>query len=228
MGILDFDTPPGASSSSGPSDTPPSDLTCETCGVGLYYAGRGRKPRFCEDHKTSSSKASGSTTGTKRGKVSDQELNDAVSNLSDLYDLIGLPLSIVSPPAAQMWEFQVQGNAELEFTGLNDRNRRYLANNKKLVQRINQRGDQGSTIAFVGAQIFAIAPVMLILYGTMTQSRAQRAQQRAASAPPPSPHYDYDADPVDIDQEVFGNAPPPPPTTDAGGAPDLDDMVFGR
>lgn len=26
-------------------------LTCETCGMPLHYGGRGRKPRFCDEHK---------------------------------------------------------------------------------------------------------------------------------------------------------------------------------
>lgn len=35
---------------------------CETCGTGLYYAGRGRPPRFCEEHKPISPNRTGSTS----------------------------------------------------------------------------------------------------------------------------------------------------------------------
>jgi len=38
-----------------PLDVPPPvsdfDYACETCGKELTYAGRGRKPRFCKEHK---------------------------------------------------------------------------------------------------------------------------------------------------------------------------------
>jgi len=34
-----------------PEDKPAGDLTCITCGRALTYAGRGRKPIYCEDHK---------------------------------------------------------------------------------------------------------------------------------------------------------------------------------
>ena len=37
-----------------PADVPPTDapdLACLTCGKGLVYGGRGRKPQYCEDHK---------------------------------------------------------------------------------------------------------------------------------------------------------------------------------
>jgi hypothetical protein len=45
------------------------DLTCETCGLALNYGGRGRKPRFCSDHKPGARSATGSTPAKrKRGK----------------------------------------------------------------------------------------------------------------------------------------------------------------
>ncbi len=36
-------------------------LTCETCGLPLHYGGRGRKPRFCDEHKPNRKAVDGST-----------------------------------------------------------------------------------------------------------------------------------------------------------------------
>lgn len=50
---------------------PPTDerLSCETCGKTLVYSGRGRKPKYCDEHKRSSSpttKRSGSNTPNEK------------------------------------------------------------------------------------------------------------------------------------------------------------------
>lgn len=34
------------------SEEKTAEFTCQTCGKPLTYSGRGRKPKFCEDHKT--------------------------------------------------------------------------------------------------------------------------------------------------------------------------------
>jgi hypothetical protein len=44
------------------------DLTCETCGLALNYSGRGRKPRFCSDHKPGRKESSSAPARRKRGK----------------------------------------------------------------------------------------------------------------------------------------------------------------
>lgn len=47
-------------------DIPP-DFACEECGTPLTYAGRGRKPKYCDEHKPgrtgSATKSRGSSTG---------------------------------------------------------------------------------------------------------------------------------------------------------------------
>lgn len=47
-------------------------LTCETCGLPLTYGGRGRKPRFCAEHKPNRSTVN--TTGKRRGPKSKRVL----------------------------------------------------------------------------------------------------------------------------------------------------------
>ena len=50
----------------GTDKPPPSshELHCEVCGKELSYSGKGRKPKYCDEHKRSSS--SSSNTGTKK------------------------------------------------------------------------------------------------------------------------------------------------------------------
>jgi hypothetical protein len=43
------------------------EFSCETCGKELHYGGRGRKPKFCDEHKrNSSTRSSGSTTSNEK------------------------------------------------------------------------------------------------------------------------------------------------------------------
>lgn len=57
------------------SDSP----SCLTCGRTLHYGGRGRKPKYCDDHKPRSSKS----TGTRRvgGTVTASKASDAVAKI---------------------------------------------------------------------------------------------------------------------------------------------------
>lgn len=83
---------PQAYNDLGEDDTPEADSsgrTCEVCGTALAYAGRGRPPRFCEDHKANKSAkpADRITPNTARNK--DEKL---ASELASLLGLIGLGL----------------------------------------------------------------------------------------------------------------------------------------
>lgn len=52
-----------------PQDEKPAssyEYACETCGTELSYGGRGRKPKFCEDHKPNRAKGD----GTHRSRTS--------------------------------------------------------------------------------------------------------------------------------------------------------------
>ena len=50
------------------ADTASSERRCEECGTALYYGGRGRPPRFCDDHKPiSPSRTRGGVTTPRRG-----------------------------------------------------------------------------------------------------------------------------------------------------------------
>lgn len=86
-------------------DTPPdkgnptvtSDLTCEVCGTGLVYSGRGRKPRFCEEHKR------GSSSGSKSpGRRSGATVERAIIELGALYGFAGQGIKFIDRDAGEL------------------------------------------------------------------------------------------------------------------------------
>lgn len=68
-----------------------TDLTCEVCGTPLIYAGSGRKPKFCDEHK----RATGSKTARRSSNAA--VVDRAVSELTLLYGLAGGALKFVEP-----------------------------------------------------------------------------------------------------------------------------------
>lgn len=66
-----------------------SGLSCEVCGAPLSYGGRGRKPRFCDEHKPRRGSASSSTRGSS-GIVA-----RAITELEAVYGTAGLGLRYV-------------------------------------------------------------------------------------------------------------------------------------
>lgn len=180
---LDFGAPP--------ADVPPSDdsLACEVCGTPLVYAGRGRKPKRCEEHKTSSTSSSARTSS--RGSVPDRELQQACDNLRQMYDELCAPLALVSPQAAGVWADRIDT--------LDKRNRVNLRNNRTLVKKINSTSERGGTLLFALSHVFAVAPVVMVLYVQASQIRQARAQAADAYEPPP---YDYDIPGAPIDPDA--------------------------
>lgn len=63
---------------------------CEECGKGVPYGGRGRRPRFCDDHKPRKSQSSSRSSG--RG--SEAVARNAASMLGQLNGLIGMGLAM--------------------------------------------------------------------------------------------------------------------------------------
>lgn len=69
------------------------EYACETCGKELHYGGRGRKPKFCDEHKRSSSPRS---TG---GATSNEKLASAALDiLVQANNLCGMGLMLMQMP----------------------------------------------------------------------------------------------------------------------------------
>jgi hypothetical protein len=75
-------------------ETNPSGLACEVCGVPLVYAGRGRKPKFCDAHRKSPA-GKKMSSGTKNESLARQ----AAAALAQLNGLACIGLMVVGFPA---------------------------------------------------------------------------------------------------------------------------------
>ena len=71
------------------------DLTCATCGTGLSWSGRGRKPKYCDEHK----RRSGVPATSRKG--SPAVVERAVDELKMLYAVGGQGLKFVNPIAGE-------------------------------------------------------------------------------------------------------------------------------
>lgn len=68
------------------------EFSCQVCGTELFYGGRGRKPKFCDEHKKTAprgSKGTGSNATLAR---------QASASLSQLNAMIGLALFVPEIP----------------------------------------------------------------------------------------------------------------------------------
>ena len=125
-----------------------TDLACELCGTPIVYAGRGRKPRFCVDHKPAAS------TPRAGGPRASSDVNAAMSTLSACYDAVAMGLMLVSPTAAQVWASQVES--------LQEKNRVILTADRDLCKMINRGAASGGRYAFVAAHAAALTPPLII------------------------------------------------------------------
>lgn len=101
---------PGSPQARGSSQTAgPREFTCEVCSVPIHYGGRGRHPRYCDDHKPGRSTSMSSGTGTrKRGKG---KASDGVATVCTIaYGLTGYQLTQSEQPgpsaAGKMMQLQ--------------------------------------------------------------------------------------------------------------------------
>lgn len=66
---------------------PPVEYSCEVCGEELFYGGRGRKPKFCDEHKKN--RPPTSATRTTRSPSVDR----LVEQISETYRMVGTGLT---------------------------------------------------------------------------------------------------------------------------------------
>lgn len=209
----------------GPLDGAPSvqtdildsaDLICQyvgadgPCTVPLPYGGRGRRPVYCADHKGGRDRTESSSSRTntssnprrKNGAVPERELEQACNNLRLSYEAMLKPLMLVSPVAAGMWE--------AEIDSLDKSNHTFLANNRKLVQRLNTTGQKLGLAGFIFAHVSAIAPVTMVAYADLT---FRFRKMRAAMPAEPQPSHAYDG--TVFAEQTFAPDPPTDENTDA-------------
>jgi hypothetical protein len=72
-----------------------SGLACETCGIPLVYSGRGRKPKFCNEHKKQTSSNTSEPRTSRKGNSTDV----LIANINDLYLTAGTALTMAKGTA---------------------------------------------------------------------------------------------------------------------------------
>lgn len=168
-----------------PQDTLPGiesdDLTCQVCGKALSYSGRGRKPKFCEDHRKTSGTSGSNRSG---GGRSDKDVDAACAALAGLYELGLGPLALIDMNAARAWSQQIDG--------LNSRNRTILAGDPALARRIVASASKGGGFALALSHVVAVAPVALVMYGDFRARHAAQADYDAPAQPETPPVVDPD------------------------------------
>ena len=167
-----------------PDDAPVSDdLTCQICDAPLFYGGKGRKPKFCDEHKQSRS------TGAAR-KTSGSTVDAAMASLAFFEDLLSIPLLMLSPNAAKEW---VAG-----LPALRDKNRAILSGNPALCKSIAKTSSKVSPYMLLGSYGYALSPVVKVVAQDVRARRANR------DTSPPTVNLHKNTPPNDVDAMVFG------------------------
>lgn len=181
-----------------PPDDPPgpirndsSDPVCQYpgCDEPLVYAGRGRRPKFCDDHKKASGSASSRAGNGARGDV-----KAAMETLQFIYDGVAAGLTIVAPTAASVWADKIDG--------LQAQNAQTLANDKPLCRAINRFGQTSARGTFIASHLIAVAPVAVLTRVELSM-RSNRKRPQPPTGPEPVPAEDV------IDRAASNGAPPP-------------------
>lgn len=120
------------------TDTPNTEheYSCIECGVEIFYAGRGRKPRFCDNHKKSANP-------TSPTKTSGNKTNLIVANIEQFYIGIGVGLTFVNATANDGMVITQSANTLAEsWRGLLDTNPKV----RKYWERTLSAGGMGTVV----------------------------------------------------------------------------------
>ena len=144
-----------------PDEPAPSafEYACEVCGTELTYGGRGRKPRFCDEHKSGSK---GTTTRRAASGKNAQLAQQAADVLSQANAMIALALNLpFSPLQLPVTSATIVAADE----GFNEQARRALLTDPKLAAMLLRGGGVSGKIGLVvayGMLAGAIVPVAML------------------------------------------------------------------
>ncbi len=158
-----------------PADEPAPDrheYACEVCGAELTYGGRGRKPRFCAEHKKSAS------SGSRRaaGKGNDALARQAADTLSAYHGLVAAALTM----APGIWRMP-SAAAELidRDESFNEAACKALLADPKLARMILRGGGVSGALGLIIAYAMLLSAVVP---AGMADFQAGRAQRRSVDA----------------------------------------------
>lgn len=146
-----------------PQDTTPlPEYACEVCGEELHYGGRGRKPRFCDEHKKG-----GKSTREPRSAANSKLAAQAADVLAQYNDFAVLGLMFVAPRTAS------------EIAGRNDAFRdaatRALAGDAALCKSILNAGKYSAKMSLAlayGSLVGGVLPVAIVVVRELREERA--------------------------------------------------------
>lgn len=128
----------------GYGDTP--DLACETCGAPLTYSGRGRRPRFCAQHKP---RATASATPATKGRPTFDVLE---TQLAGMLAGLGMILQVVD---------QFDGNVFILRSEAVAKQWRDAAEKSPAIRRILEKMLETSAISgFIGGVSLLALPIL--------------------------------------------------------------------
>ena len=148
----------------------PFEYACETCGKELHYGGRGRKPKYCDEHKRG-----GSTTPRKNLGKNDVLAAQATEALCQMNSISAIGLMMFGLPTTA----SAINNAHDSF-----REQAYnaLLTDPDLCRKILKGGTGSGKIALVIAYGMLGAAVVPVAHMEIKEKRAERDRLRAEAA----------------------------------------------
>lgn len=205
----DFNPPvSGPPATDRPADLPSGGPTCEVCGVELPYSGKGRKPKFCMDHKTRTKSTAGSdgpavSRSTVAGRQHQARLDAIVGDLQQgVGELAGTIVPVAPVTAATL---VLQGPAATEALV------RIAADHPRMLDGLEAAAKAVPFVAvgkFVAAIVLALAVDMgrMQPYGVAAEYlRVAEAAEQVGWQPPVEESPDGDT----RSSNNYSNTPPP-------------------
>lgn len=150
-----------------------SDLACEVCGKPLSYSGRGRKPKFCDEHRKGNVK--GASKGANRSnRVLAEQAADALVQVNSLMAMLCMTPILRMPMTGS-----AISTAEDAFRA---QAVEALTTDPKLARTILKAGTTSGRMALViayGMLGVAVAPVAML---ELKDKRDEAAETAAAEA----------------------------------------------
>jgi len=145
-----------------PLDIEP-EFQCQTCGKPLVYGGRGRKPRFCDEHKRG-----GNTSKIGARNVAGSDVIRAVAALEMAYGLLRTGFMMIGAVNAA-------SDLGRAIPQLSASNLEYLSQDKELTRAINKMGKVSGRSGFILTHILTLGPIAI---GGTLEAREMIAQMR--------------------------------------------------
>ena len=139
------------------------DLACVVCGTPLHYAGKGRKPKFCVDHKQTRTAAPTAATAARMPRGSG-DVEMAMARMDMFYKFAVMGLMPISPTAAAAF---AEGVPQAQMG-----NRMAFEADRSLCRRINTTTKNTGALTFVAANAMLIVPVVRIAVADIASRRA--------------------------------------------------------